>query len=625
MRIAESIELGLNDNKSPYRGLMPFTEDDESFFFGRSADTDIISANLIASRLTIVYGPTGVGKSSVLRAGVLSALHKTVEKNRALGRLPEMLPVYFNRWSRYSENPTKGVLRAIQQAASRVGLKRPAIAAQLKPDGTRERQGTLCSAAEVLYEETDGPMLLILDQFEEYFLYNTADSNFQDELVSLVLSKKIKANCILSLREDSLALLDRFKGRLPFLLDNIVRVNYLDRAGGKEAISRPIDALNRFLEEQDKWYSVEPQLLDAVLDEVTTGKLAWESEMEEGILQKLPAPVDAREILSHREIADSIETSFLQIVMTEIWEREVNNKSKVLRLSTLKDLKGAKTIVQSHVSDALSRLKAPQRRVIYRCLRYLVTPSGTKIALNADDLANFTGMQRGRERKIVNDALGELSSARLLRRVADKYEIYHDILAPAILEWRRRYAYAQRYRLVWASVFLALGVLLFTAGYFFYKGRQRAHLTNILMNQRKDLRLGDDDYNAGIQELSVGDYKESVASFVRAESKTKVPVPPYVWNTLCWKGALSGAAVAVQPACARAVRSAPTNIHYLDSRGLDFALVGNREAAIQDFEQVVKNSDTPTFQRQQRTAWIKALQNGENPFTRAVIASLKHQ
>ena len=57
---------------SPYRGLAPFGESelDGLLFFGRERETEVVTANLIASRLTVVYGPSGVGKSSLLRAGV---------------------------------------------------------------------------------------------------------------------------------------------------------------------------------------------------------------------------------------------------------------------------------------------------------------------------------------------------------------------------------------------------------------------------------------------------------------------------------------------------------------------------------------------------------------------------
>src|SRR5215211_3275603 len=62
--------------QSPYQGLIPYTERDSNYFFGREKETRLIVANLFASPLTLLYGPSGVGKSSILRAGVASELHR---------------------------------------------------------------------------------------------------------------------------------------------------------------------------------------------------------------------------------------------------------------------------------------------------------------------------------------------------------------------------------------------------------------------------------------------------------------------------------------------------------------------------------------------------------------------
>ena len=68
---------------APYKGLRPFDDADSDvpFFFGRDRDRELIIANLVASRLTVLYGETGVGKSSVLRAGV--AHHLRAEARRS--------------------------------------------------------------------------------------------------------------------------------------------------------------------------------------------------------------------------------------------------------------------------------------------------------------------------------------------------------------------------------------------------------------------------------------------------------------------------------------------------------------------------------------------------------------
>ena len=73
----------------PYRGLMPYTEEDAEFFFGRDRDTRLIIDNLKAYRITVLYGPSGVGKSSVLHAGVLKGMNDAEKESLATFGLRE--------------------------------------------------------------------------------------------------------------------------------------------------------------------------------------------------------------------------------------------------------------------------------------------------------------------------------------------------------------------------------------------------------------------------------------------------------------------------------------------------------------------------------------------------------
>ena len=60
--------------ETPFVGLAPYAEGDAAFFFGRDRETRIVAGNLRAARLTLVYGASGVGKTSLLRAGVMRDL-----------------------------------------------------------------------------------------------------------------------------------------------------------------------------------------------------------------------------------------------------------------------------------------------------------------------------------------------------------------------------------------------------------------------------------------------------------------------------------------------------------------------------------------------------------------------
>src|SRR5262249_35260595 len=63
---------------APYKVLAPFGdwEADAVMFFGREGECEVIVANLLASKLTVLYGPSGVGKSSILRAAVSRRLRE---------------------------------------------------------------------------------------------------------------------------------------------------------------------------------------------------------------------------------------------------------------------------------------------------------------------------------------------------------------------------------------------------------------------------------------------------------------------------------------------------------------------------------------------------------------------
>src|SRR5262245_41220283 len=83
---------------SPYKGLVPYDIRDEPLFFGRTEDRRVIATNLRTSRLTLVFGASGVGKSSLLRAGVAADLQAQIERNLRRGRAPGHGVVIFAAW-----------------------------------------------------------------------------------------------------------------------------------------------------------------------------------------------------------------------------------------------------------------------------------------------------------------------------------------------------------------------------------------------------------------------------------------------------------------------------------------------------------------------------------------------
>jgi WD40 repeat protein len=394
----------------PYKGLQPYTEADRKYFFGRARDQGIITSNLYAASITIFYGASGVGKSSVLLAGVVPQLREE-PRNAAV--------VVFNKW----------------QADDFVDELKAAVASQTGETGIDPKL-SLNEFLEQTQRALDLPMFLIWDQFEEYFLYHPpspAADAFESEFARTVNDRANQVNFMLSLREDGLSKLDRFQGRIPTMLNNMLRLNHLDADAAREAITKPIEQYN--LENSDQPpISIEPGLVDAVVEDLTKDIVASDQSGQGGVTSQASSAVTP------------IETPFLQMVLTRLWDEEAAMNSKTLRLETFKKLGRAEQIAKSHLDTTMAKLSEAEQSTAANILRYLVTPAGTKIAQEAGALADWSGLPEPEVQNILN----RLSSGvRILKTVQvpnqpPRFEIFHDVLADAILGWRARYLQEQR-------------------------------------------------------------------------------------------------------------------------------------------------------------------------------------
>jgi WD40 repeat protein len=409
--------------RSPYKGLNPYDEKDAPFFFGREKETRLIIANLFASPLTLLYGASGVGKSSVLRAGVDHSL-----RNR-----DDLLVVVFNSWQ---SHPVSDLKQAVANCAKSSDHAKWARAARLVP---AESNASLVEFLSNCASQLNRRLMIILDQFEEYFLYHPEDDEFAAEFPRAVTQSDAPVSFLISIREDFYAKLDRFEGRIPTLYDNYLRIEHLDREAARVAIEKPIAQYNRLYVTAGQQFSIEPKLVEAVLKQVETGRVIL-GEAGRGVVEATR---------SHEDSEAQIETPFLQLVMTRLWDEELLARSHKLRLETLSHLGGAENIVRTHLDAVIARLLPREQEIAASIFHYLVTPSGTKIAYTASDLAGSCELN---EPEVVR-VLERLSHGndRILRPIdptpdrptAPRYEIFHDVLAPAIITWRTGYVQAQ--------------------------------------------------------------------------------------------------------------------------------------------------------------------------------------
>jgi CHASE2 domain-containing sensor protein len=402
---------------APYVGLDYFLEEDTGLFFGRDAERKQIIGNLRASRLTLLYAESGVGKSSLLRAGVSARIRQLAARSVEERGSARYVPVVFSAWG---GDPTEGLITELEASV------RPLVG----EDATLAlRHDALEHAIEDITETFDATPLLILDQFEEHFLYERDDGDgFDDDLARCVNRRDLRANFLFSVREDAYSLIgQRFKARIPNVYGNYLHLDFLDERAARDAVLEPVNAFNARQPNGAPRFEVEPELVDAVLEQVRRGRLA----MGEGGAPDVGATGPAR-----------VETAYLQLVMKRLWDEEVTAGSTRLRLETLSRLGGADTIVRGHLDDVMVELPDDERDAAAAAFRFLVTSSGRKIALSSQELSEFSEADAAP----LETALDHLESERILRPVPSpepggeaRHEIYHDVLAPAILDWRRRH------------------------------------------------------------------------------------------------------------------------------------------------------------------------------------------
>jgi WD40 repeat protein/energy-coupling factor transporter ATP-binding protein EcfA2 len=158
----------------PYKGLARFEAADAEFFYGRERLVAELVARLVGAGLLGVIGPSGSGKSSLLRAGLLPSLREGVLPGSARWRQVVMRP---------GEHPVRELARALEVHA--------------------EGPGMLVRAAERC-ARTDARLLLVVDQFEEVFTAcqdQAERASFQSELLAAAAAEQ-GAIVVLGIRAD---------------------------------------------------------------------------------------------------------------------------------------------------------------------------------------------------------------------------------------------------------------------------------------------------------------------------------------------------------------------------------------------------------------------------------------
>ncbi|MDX1415507.1 MAG: protein kinase, partial [Candidatus Promineifilaceae bacterium] len=177
---------------NPYKGLRAFQEADADLFFGRSTLIQQLLSLLAPARFLAVVGPSGSGKSSVVRAGLIPALRR--------GAVPGS-----ENWLLIEMTPGTQPLAELATALLPVAVNPPPTLLQPLQKDDRGLSRVLKRILPVNDQSERSPILLLIDQFEELFTLvedEATRSHFLESLLAAAQDPLLQLRIVATLRAD---------------------------------------------------------------------------------------------------------------------------------------------------------------------------------------------------------------------------------------------------------------------------------------------------------------------------------------------------------------------------------------------------------------------------------------
>jgi hypothetical protein len=326
------------DAANPWPGLTAFTEDQGAYFHGRDEESREVGRRIERKTLTVLFGQSGLGKSSLLQAGVFPRL-------RAAG----YCPIYVRLDHSPESAPLPDQVKAVVQFETRLA-------------GTWSRPGSAIAGEslwEFFHHRDDvlqggrGQVLtpvLIFDQFEELFTLGAAGDQtrsradaFLAELADLVENRppasfesRLEAGgldaetfdfsrsdyrVLISLREDYLPHLESLRTAMPSLMQNRVRLTRLAGPAALDAVMKPAPGL------------VPEDVARAIVAFVAGRTDTAAAEVEPALLSLVCRELNSRRLsLGARTIDTALLEGSRETILTEFYERTVTDQPPSVRI-----------------------------------------------------------------------------------------------------------------------------------------------------------------------------------------------------------------------------------------------------------------------------------------------------
>jgi HEAT repeat protein len=390
--------------RSPYKLLDYYRFEDADLFFGREEETRKMVGEILSSRLLVLFSPSGSGKTSLINAGVRPELEK-------MG--------YKTIYTRMEDEPILSVCKAVAESLD-------------LPD---------CREKEELYEylkrasqSVGQPLVIFLDQFEEFFIVFRDQPKLRQEFVQQVARIKyddqLPVFLVLSLREDYFANLHEFRQDIPSIFqDNAnIRLEPFDEKAARRAIEKPLATAG---------WTLAPALVDALVNDLN----------KEGI---------------------GIEPIRLQMVCGALWEQRSGEPGEI-PLTAYEALGGAETIIRKFIAGRLEQVPRRQHKLMVRVCEALKTQDNTKRYRSVEDLQTHLHIKKTPR---LDAVLRPLVDLQVLREEEHSgilwYEFKHDYVAAELSRWIQNREERTRRRQSKVFKYVGLSILILFLAFLTY-------------------------------------------------------------------------------------------------------------------------------------------------------------
>jgi WD40 repeat protein/energy-coupling factor transporter ATP-binding protein EcfA2 len=362
--------------KSPFKFLDSFTKDDRDIFFGRDKEIEELHTRVFESKILLVYGTSGTGKSSLINCGLANRFSDS-----------DWLPVDIRRGT--------DINRSLFEALFKSSLTRSLFE---KINASGSSKYNLEKLLRSVYLDHFRPVFLIFDQFEELFIFGSPEE--RQELiknVAKVVNSDIQCRFIFSMREEYLAGVTEFEKEIPSFLSNRIRIEKMTRQNAVETIEGPCRINN----------------------------IQVEAGFAEALLEKLNPDTP------------EVELTWLQIFLDKIMKLAEDEYHEVNKFTLgLIDKAGeVKDILGTFLEEQISQLSDAEAGLVV--LKSFVSVKGTKHQITEEEVIEYSGtFGREIDSETVKELIQRFIRLRILRDKSEdgKYELRHDSLASKIYE-----------------------------------------------------------------------------------------------------------------------------------------------------------------------------------------------